>query len=128
MNYPPQSNKGRISFKFERLTVWQKSMKWGEEIFTISKKFPKTEMYNLSSQILRAPDSVALNIAEGSILQSDKEFIRFLGYSIRSIAEIVTCLHKAKARDYINEKEFQANYKNAFDLMNMLIAFQKRLK
>lgn len=117
-----------MSFKFEKLIIWQKAMDLGEEIYEITNKFPKIEMYNLSSQIRRAVDSIALNIAEGSILQSDKENIKFLGYSIRSIAEVVTCLHKAIRRGYINQSEFQNSYKNAFDLMNMVIAFQKKLR
>ena len=83
-----------MSFKFEKLIIWQKSMDFGEDINTIIKEFPKYEMYNLSSQILRASDSVALNISEGSIEQSNAEFNRFLGYSVRSLAEVVTCLHK----------------------------------
>jgi four helix bundle protein len=56
-----------MSFKFEKLLIWQKAMDFGEEIYKISKNFPKHEIYNLSSQLLRASDSIALNISEGSI-------------------------------------------------------------
>ena len=90
--------------------------------------FPKKEMYNLSSQISRAADSVALNISEGSIGQSNPEFRKFMGYSIRSLAEVVTCLHKARNRNYIDENEFGAHYENAFNLMNMMIAFRSKIK
>jgi four helix bundle protein len=117
-----------MSFKFEKFIIWQKSMDFGEDINTIIKEFPKNEMYNLSSQILRAADSVALNISEGSIEQSNAEFNRFLGYSVRSIAEIVTCLYKAKRRGYINNEVFDKQYKDSFDLMNMTIAFKSKLK
>ncbi len=116
-----------MSFKFEKLIVWQRSMEWGEEIVTLANNFPKSELYNLCSQINRAVDSIALNIAEGSIEQSNPEFRKFLGYSIRSIAEVVTCLYKAKNRNYISEDNFNANYQKAFDLMNMIIALKKQL-
>jgi len=116
-----------MSFKFEKLIVWQKAMDYGEAIFLLSKKFPAEEKYNLISQIRRAVDSIALNIAEGSILQSNAEFRRFLGFSIRSIAEVVTCLHKANRRKYITETEFRKNYSEAFNLINMLIALQKKI-
>ncbi|MFA5556100.1 MAG: four helix bundle protein [Flavobacteriaceae bacterium] len=116
-----------MSFKFEKLIIWQKAMDFGEDIHKLSLGFPKVELYNLSSQILKASDSIALNISEGSILQSNAEFKRFLGYSIRSLAEVVTCLHKAQKRKYINEDTFDKHYKEAFHLTNMLIAFRNKL-
>jgi four helix bundle protein len=117
-----------MSFKFEKLIIWQKAMDFGEEINNLTLDFPKKEIYNLSSQILRAADSVALNISEGSIEQSNAEFNRFLGYSVRSLAEVVTCLFKAKRRNYIGEELFSRLYNNAFNLMNMTIAFKTKLK
>lgn len=117
-----------MKFKFEKFLVWQDAMKLGEEINILTDSFPPKELYNLSSQIRRAADSVALNIAEGSIGQSNPEQHKFIGYSIRSLAEVVTCLHKAKLRNYINDKEFNNKYEFSFKLMNMLIAFNKNLK
>jgi len=117
-----------MSFKFEKLIIWQKAVDFGEEINLLAESFPKREIYNLSSQISRASDSIALNISEGSIEQSKAEFNRFLGYSVRSIAEVVTCLHKAKRRDYINQDLYDKLYKDAFDLMNMTLAFKAQLK
>ncbi len=80
-------------FKFERLHIWQDAMELGEKLNSVADGFPKKEVYNLSSQMQRAIDSVALNISAGSILQSVPENRKFLGYSIRSLAEVVTCLH-----------------------------------
>lgn len=117
-----------MSFKFENLIIWQKSMDLGEEMNLLVKRFPKEEIYNLSSQLRRAADSVALNISEGSILQSNPEYRKFLGYSIRSLAEVVTCLHKAIRREYLPKTEFEKNYKDCYHLMNMMIAFRKKLK
>jgi len=117
-----------MKFKFENLIIWQKSMEMGEEIYFLSNKFPKTEVYNLSSQTRRAVDSIALNISEGSIGQSNPEFKKFMGCAIRSLAEVVTCLHKAKRREYITEQEFEQSYDASFNLMNMMIAFRKKYK
>jgi four helix bundle protein len=116
-----------MSFKFEKLIIWQNAMSFGEDIFKISQNFPKNEIYNLTSQINRAVDSIALNISEGSIEQSNPEFRRFLGYAIRSLAEVVTCLHKAKRREYISEAVFDKYYKDSFNLMIMMIAFRNKL-
>ncbi|NMH88150.1 four helix bundle protein [Flavivirga algicola] len=117
-----------MKFKFEDLIILQKGMNLGEEMNALAYKFPKEELYNLSSQLRRASDSIALNISEGSILQSGPEYRKFLGYSIRSLAEVVTCLHKAKRRNYLSEENFDIFYKNCFDLMNMTIAFRNKIK
>lgn len=66
-----------MSFKFEKLIIWQKSMEFGEDIHKISADFPQKEVFNLTSQITRAADSVALNISEGSILQFNAESRNF---------------------------------------------------
>ncbi len=103
-------------------------MEYGETIYRLSSQFPKEEMFNLSSQIRRAVDSIALNIAEGSIGQSNPEFKKFMGYAIRSLAEVVTCLYKALRRNYISEEEFTSNYEYAFNLMNMMVAFKEKIR
>ena len=117
-----------MGFKFENLKIWQQAMEFGEVIHVITMKFPKEEVYSLSSQIRRATDTIALNIPEGSIGQSDPEFKRFMSYSIRSLAEVVTCLYKAKKRTYITQEEFNTNYEFAYNLMNMMIAFKNNIK
>ena len=117
-----------MSFKFEKLIIWQKSMELGENIHLLTKDFPKEEMFNLTSQIRRAGDSIALNISEGSILQSKLEFKKFLGYSIRSLAEVVTCLYKSKNRNYISDEIFEKMYQESYNLMNQIIGFRNQLK
>jgi len=117
-----------MAFKFEKLIIWQKAMDYGENINELSNKFPQKEIFNLSSQIRRAVDSIALNIAEGSTGQSNPELKKFIGYSIRSLAEVVTCLYKAKKRAYISEDEFETQYSFAFNLMNMMVAFKEKIK
>ena len=117
-----------MKFKFENLIIWQKAMEYGESIFELSRGFPKDEIYNLSSQIRRAGDSIALNISEGSIGQSNPEFKRFMGMAIRSLAEVVTCLHKVLRRKYISDNEFHEHYEYAYNLMNMMVAFKGKIK
>ncbi len=116
-----------MSFKFEKLRIWQLAMELGEDIYKISLQFPSAENFNLTSQIRRASDSVALNISEGSVGQTNAEFRKFLGYSIRSLAEVVTCLYKAKNRSYIQDEVFIENYNKSFNLMNQIIALRNTL-
>lgn len=117
-----------MEFKFEKLIIWQRAMEFGEDINKLYQKFSKEEMYNLSSQIRRAVDSIALNISEGPIGQSNPEFKKFMGYGIRSLAEVITCLHKAKRRGYISDDKFLKQYEYAYNLMNMMVAFKVKIK
>lgn len=121
-------NKALGKFKFEKLIIWQKAMAFGEEIENMTNSFPDKEKFNLSSQICRASDSIALNISEGSIGQSNPEQNKFIGYSIRSLVEVVTCLFKAEKINYINNTKFTQLYNEAHHLMNMMLAFRKNIK
>ena len=88
-----------MAFRFEDLKVWHKAVDLSNEIDMVSRQFPKTELFSLSSQIKKAADSVVLNIAEGSTGQSLPEFKRFLNIALRSAIEVVACLFLAKKRD-----------------------------
>lgn len=116
-----------MGFKFEKLQVWQKAMEFADSIYELSAKFPKEEVYNLTSQIRRASLSISLNIAEGSTGQTNPEFRKFLSYSVRSTTEVVTCLHFAKRRNYISEDEFNTFYSKAEELFKMLSALSNSL-
>lgn len=100
----------------------------GETVYEIAETFPEREKFNLSSQLMRSVDSIALNIAEGSIDQSNLEFKGFMGYAIRSLAEVVTCLHEALKRNYLTKEKFEVIYQEAFELMNIMTAFKKKIK
>ena len=101
-----------MPFKFEKLKVWQKSLDLTALVHEVSLKFPKEELYILISQIKRAADSVALNIAEGegSTGQSNPEFNRFLGIALRSDIEVVGCIFIAQKRNIINKEDFDKIY------------------
>lgn len=109
-----------MPFKFEKLIVWQKSLELSDEVHLLSRKFPKEELYILTSQIKRAADSVSLNIAEGSTGQSNAEFARFLGIALRSNIEVVGCLHLAKRRQYLCDQEFDKIYKMCEEILVMI--------
>src|SRR6476620_10264638 len=101
-----------MSFKFEKLIVWQKSLTLSAIVDVVAKKFPKEELYILSSsQIKSAADSVSLNIAEGSAGQTNAEFKRFLSIALRSDIEIGGCIYLARTRNIINEEDFTSIYK-----------------
>ncbi|HEY4788787.1 MAG TPA: four helix bundle protein [Bacteroidales bacterium] len=117
-----------MSFKFEELKVWQKSLELTLMIHDLTLRFPKDELYILTSQIKRAADSVSLNIAEGSTGQTDAEFNKFLGYALRSAIEVVSCLHIGLKRNIISKADFENNYNLASEIIKMIQALRKSLK
>jgi four helix bundle protein len=117
-----------MSFKFEKLIVWQKSVDLAADIHDLTKTFPKDELFILSAQIKRAADSVSLNIAEGSTGQSNPEFKRFLSYALRSNIEVVGCLFLAQKRNLIQDDDFTKLYKQCEEILAMLNGLRKTLK
>ena len=117
-----------MSFKFEELKVWQKAIEFATDIHVLTRKFPKEEVYILTSQIKRAADSIALNIAEGSTGQTNAEFRQFLGYSLRSAIEVVTCLYIGNKRKIVASDDFQVLYKKAEEIIKMLQGLRKSIR
>lgn len=117
-----------MAFKFENLEVWKLSLEYCDQIYGIVDLLPGKEEYNLKTQMRRSVTSVCLNIAEGSTSQSDAEFSRFLGISIRSCLEVIACLHLARRRGYINQKVFTEAYESGAKMFAKLQALRKRLK
>ena len=114
-------------FKFENLEVWKKSIDLVIKIDDVVKKFPKDEIYILTSQIKRAEDSISLNIAEGSQGQTNPEFFRFLSYSMRSCIEVVGCIYIAKARKIITEEDFKNIYDDCETLVKMIQSLRNKV-
>ena len=116
-----------MAFKFESLQVWQRALDLTEEVDLVTKKFPKEELYVLTSQIKRAADSVVLNIAEGCTGQTNPVFKTFLSYSIRSGVEVVSCIFIAKKRKIIGDVDFQKLYDEYQALIKMITALRNTL-
>lgn len=116
-----------MAFKFEKLRVWEMAIDLTFEVNILVKKFPPEDKYVLAQQMQRAADSVALNIAEGSTGQSNPEFKKFLGYSIRSGIEVVSCLYIGKKREIINEGDFRKLYESYESLITKLQALRNSI-
>ncbi len=117
-----------MPFKFEKLEVWNLALEYIDLIYEISNQLPKSEEYNLKSQIVRAATSVALNIAEGSTAQTDQEQARFLGLAIRSLLETVACQHIIRRRELLkNTEQLRDAYNRAETLAAKLHTFRKTI-
>ena len=109
-----------MAFNFEELKVFHLAGVLSNKVDLIAAKFPKKELFSLSSQVKRAADSVVLNIAEGSTGQSTPEFKRFLKIALRSGIEVIACLYLAFTRNYILENEYRDLY-NEYEILCRMI-------
>lgn len=117
-----------MAFKFEKLKVWQNAIELSGEISELTQSFPKKELFVLTSQIQRASDSIALNIAEGSTGQTNPEFRRFLSFALRSGIEVVSCIHLAKRRKLIDNSQFDYFYNYLTELIKGIQALKNSIK
>jgi four helix bundle protein len=93
----------------------------------MTRKFPKEELFVLTSQFRRAADSVVLNIAEGARNNSKKEFGKFLSYSIRSGYECLGCLDIVLTEQYLEQHHHDTVSKEVDEIVSMLVGLQRSL-
>jgi four helix bundle protein len=105
---------------YKDLIVWQKSIELCVQIYKITEKYPKYELYGLTSQTRRCTISVPSNIAEGQRRGHKQEFIQFLRTAYGSGAELETQLIIALKIEYITQKEFDELNSSLQEIMKML--------
>ncbi len=77
---------------YKDLKIWQLGREIVKDVYLVSKKFPKEELYGLTAQIRRSAVSIPSNIAEGFARNYNKEYKHFLYISLGSCAELETQL------------------------------------
>ena len=92
-------------YQFEKLDIWQDSLKVVRLSYAITKGFPKDEQYSLSNQIQRAAISISLNIAEGRGSDSQKDFAKYLNIALKSLYEVVAALKISIELGYLTEDD-----------------------
>lgn len=117
-----------MAFKFEKLKVWAEAVKFANDIYNVTNKFPKAEKFGLTSQLNRAAVSISLNIAEGEGRHSNNDFSRFIQIAIGSLNEVVTLLHIVLKQKYISEESFNVLYQRCENISKQLHAFRNYLK
>ena len=75
---------------YRDLLVWQQAMELAVLCYSVTREFPKEELFGLTSQIRRASSSIAANIAEGHGREMPGSFVQFLRVAQGSLKETET--------------------------------------
>lgn len=105
---------------YKDLIVWQKSMELVTEIYSLTEKFPKSEIYGLTSQMRRSAVSIPSNISEGTRRGSRKDYRQFLIMSSASGAELETQIEIAKRLPFGKELDYSRIDANLLEIVKML--------
>ena len=90
---------------YQELIGWKKGIDLVTDIYRLTQKFPKQEIYGLTSQIRRAAVSIPSNIAEGQGRMSRGEFKQFLGHARGSVFELESQILIARNLNYLTTEE-----------------------
>lgn len=101
------NRKTKVEYGFRRLDVWNLGMKLVNNVYLLTKKFPSEEKFCLTAQLRRAAISVPLNIAEGSIKRTKKDFASFIRIALGSLMEVMTCAEISLNQKYITKEEYE---------------------
>ena len=113
---------------FRNLKVWEKAHNLTLDIYRSSKRFPREEIYGLTSQMRRASVSIGANIAEGSCRSGDADFARFLQMAAGSASELDYHLVLARDLDLLETADYEHLAGQAEEVKRMLASLMRKLR
>jgi len=112
---------------FQKLRAWQRAHALSLRVQTLVLRFPRKGHASLKSQLSRAAESIAANIAEGCGAATQPEFARFLDMSIKSTSETQNHLISARDRGLISGPAFNELVDEVSQIRRMLCALRKKV-
>ncbi len=113
---------------YKDLNVWKASMELVCEVYEVTRNFPDTERYALTSQMRSCAISVPSNIAEGWSRNSARSFISYLNIASGSMSELMTQLEIARRINYISAERMQALEHRGIQISKMLYMLIKKIE
>ncbi len=113
---------------YKNLEIWKLSKELANNVYAITKKFPKEELYSITDQIKRSCVSISTNIAEGSGRNSPKEFLHFLAISNGSSTELDTLLEISLDATFISREEYEFLYEKIDRIQKMNRKLQNSIR
>ncbi len=113
---------------YKELKVWQKAMDLVKEVYTLTGRFPKDELYGLRSQMERAAVSIPSQIAEGYLRRYKKEYVHFLSIALGSAAELETQILVCISLPKFKQLDFSSAQLLLTEVMKMLYVMMERVE
>lgn len=118
----------RKSHNFRELKVWIRSRAMVKEVYDISKKFPKEEIFGLTQQMRRCAVSIPSNIAEGCGRGTDPQIVHFLDIAHGSACELETQLYLSIDLTYVLDNEVNKLIQELNEIQKMILGFRATLE
>ena len=112
---------------YRDLDIWKRGMEFVKKVYVVTEKFPKEEIYGLSSQMRRSAISVPSNVAEGFRRYHNKEFRQFLYVALGSCAELETQATISKELNYISGEKEEELLEMSDHICRMMVNLIKKL-
>ncbi|MEN8881820.1 MAG: four helix bundle protein [Polaribacter sp.] len=93
-------------FSFEKLKVWQDAIQLSKEVYKITSTFPNDEKFGLVSQMRRATNSIAANLAEGISRITNKDKAHFTTIVYSTTMEVLNHVILSKELEFITEENY----------------------
>ncbi len=117
---------GTSTFRFESLTIYQRSLTFSKNIYQLTQSFPREHLFGITDQLRRAALSIPLNIAEGTS-RTRKDFRHFLIIARGSCFECVPLLELAISLKLLSQQQGNLLYNELNEISRMLSSFRNTL-
>jgi four helix bundle protein len=103
---------------FEDLEAWKKAIELAVEVYKITKRYPKEEMFALTNQMRRASTSVSANLAEGCGRYNFKEKLQFYRIANGSLLEVKSFCYLSEKLEYMSTEQLK-------EILDLILSCQK---
>ncbi len=113
---------------FKKLKVWRKSHELTLAVYRVTSRFPKNELYGLTSQLRRSSASIPANIAEGCGRDGKAELGRFLRISTGSASELEYHLLLAHELGLFQDGDYKTLESEVVEIRKMLTSLIRKIR
>lgn len=117
-----------VPLAYAQMPLVQKAHSLAKRIYNATKRFPREELYGLTSQLRRASISVPTNICEGKGHRNDRQLYRYLGIARASLSEVSYLLFLAKDLGLLSGDNYSELFLQADEVSRMIIGLQRYIR